>query len=109
MNDRWKLVNGGESGRCSHKSESMEPHRPFCSLRQNYCTYLNCPSVGGHIKQDVVKADVDINKLVPEEENIKKVIIAARTIQEFLWSDMHDQIGLEEFKRMYRKRLVKID
>jgi hypothetical protein len=44
-----------------------------------------------------------------EDRNIKKVIVAARLIQEFLWSDMNDEIGLEEFKRMFRKRIFKID
>ena len=44
-----------------------------------------------------------------EEQNITEVIRAARTIQEFLWHGMNSDIGLEEFKRMFRKRVVKID
>lgn len=44
-----------------------------------------------------------------EEKNIAEVIKAARTIQEFLWSDMNQASGLEEFKRMFRKRVAKLD
>lgn len=44
-----------------------------------------------------------------EEKNIIEVIKAARTIQEFLWGDMNSECGLEEFKRMFRKRVIKID
>ena len=44
-----------------------------------------------------------------EEQSIAEVIRSARTIQEFLWGDMNSDIGLEEFKRMFRKRVAKID
>ncbi len=44
-----------------------------------------------------------------EDQSIIEVIKSARSIQEFLWSDMNEDIGLEEFKRMFRKRLAKID
>lgn len=44
-----------------------------------------------------------------EEQNMIEVIKAARTIQEFLWSEMNKSCGLEEFKRMLRKRLSKIE
>ena len=44
-----------------------------------------------------------------EEKAIIQVIRAARTIQEFLWSDMNEESGLEEFRRMFRKRVAKIE
>ena len=44
-----------------------------------------------------------------EEETILEVIKAARTIQDFLWSDMNVRAGLEEFKRILGKRVIKID
>ena len=44
-----------------------------------------------------------------EDKQIAEVIRAARTVQEFLWNDMKVGAGFEEFKRMYRKRVVKID
>ena len=44
-----------------------------------------------------------------EYQTISEVLRAARLIQEFLWADMNEDCGLEEFKRMFRKRLVKID
>ncbi len=47
--------------------------------------------------------------LKEEEEIIKDVIISARKIQEFLWGDMNDGAGFEEYKRMLRKRLSKIE
>ena len=37
------------------------------------------------------------------------MVKSARTIQEFLWSGMNQEAGLEEFKRMFRKRLSKIE
>jgi hypothetical protein len=50
-----------------------------------------------------------MNNLTKEEQNIVDVIKAARLIQEFLWGEMNDKAGLEEFKRMFRKRVAKID
>lgn len=47
--------------------------------------------------------------MLGEEKNIAAVIKAARQIQEFLWADMNNGAGLEEFKRMFRKRLSKIE
>jgi hypothetical protein len=44
-----------------------------------------------------------------EHETIAEVIEASRTIQEFLWGDMNEGAGLEEFKRMMRKRVAKVD
>jgi hypothetical protein len=44
-----------------------------------------------------------------EEKYIIDVIKAARTVQEFLWVDMNNECGLEEFRRMFRKRVAKID
>ena len=44
-----------------------------------------------------------------EEQTIVEVLKAARLIQEFLWADMNNDCGLEEFKRMFRKRVAKID
>jgi len=44
-----------------------------------------------------------------EDQTMFEVIKAARLIQEFLWGDMNDDCGLEEFKRMFRKRVIKID
>lgn len=50
-----------------------------------------------------------MNDLTKEEENMLEVIKAARLIQEFLWGEMNNSAGLEEFKRMFRKRVAKID
>ena len=47
--------------------------------------------------------------LTIEEHYIVDVIKAARRIQEFLWADMNDESGLEEFRRMFRKRVAKIE
>lgn len=47
--------------------------------------------------------------LQDEEQYIFDVIKAARTIQEFLWADMNSESGLEEFRRMFRKRVAKIE
>jgi hypothetical protein len=42
-------------------------------------------------------------------EKIKQAISAARDVQEFLWSKMNKSAGFEEWKRMLRKRLIKIE
>lgn len=44
-----------------------------------------------------------------EDESIAEVIKAARTIQEFLWGDVNDIAGFEEYRRMFRKRVYKIE
>ena len=47
--------------------------------------------------------------LSKEEENIFRAIESAREIQDFLWGDQNNQWDLEEWKRMFRKRVAKID
>lgn len=47
--------------------------------------------------------------LKTEEQTMIETIKAARKIQEFLWKEMNDDCGLEEIKRMFRKRIAKID
>ena len=47
--------------------------------------------------------------LTKEETITKETIIAARQIQDFLWAGINDGAGFEEFRRMFRKRLVKLD
>mgnify|MGYP003586459217 CR=1 FL=1 len=42
------------------------------------------------------------------EEKIKDAILAAREIQEFLWEEMNQGSGLEEWKRILWKRMDKI-
>ena len=49
------------------------------------------------------------NDMKTEEQTIIETIRAARTIQEFLWGGMNAEIGLEEFKRMFRKRIAKLE
>ncbi len=50
-----------------------------------------------------------MNELTGEEKYIFDTIVSARKIQEFLWSDMNQDIGLEEWRRIFRKRIHKID
>lgn len=44
-----------------------------------------------------------------EEKIILEAIQSAREIQTFLWGDPNGEWGLEEWKRMLRKRIEKID
>ena len=48
-------------------------------------------------------------KLTDEEEQIKEVIISARKLEEFLWGEYNGQWNIEEWRRMFRKRIQKID
>ncbi len=47
--------------------------------------------------------------LTIEEQYLFDSIIAARKVQEFLWGFVNSEWGLEEWRRMFRKRLQKID
>ncbi len=48
--------------------------------------------------------------LPPEEElALSDVIRAARTVQTFLWGEANGSWGIEEWRRMFRKRLVKLE
>lgn len=47
--------------------------------------------------------------LKDEEIIMIDIMISARKVQDFLWSDVNINAGLEEFRRMLRKRLAKIE
>lgn len=47
--------------------------------------------------------------LTNEEEQIKEVIMAARITEEYLWGEYNGQWNIEEWRRMFRKRIKKID
>ena len=44
-----------------------------------------------------------------EEEQIKEAIIASRKLEEYLWREYNNQWNIEEWRRMFRKRIQKID
>lgn len=44
-----------------------------------------------------------------EEKQLMEVIAAARTVQEYLWGEHNGEWNLEEWRRMFRKRIQKID
>ena len=48
-------------------------------------------------------------RLLTEENAIANIIRSARTIQEYLWGDVNRQFGFEEWRRMFRKRVAKLD
>ncbi len=43
------------------------------------------------------------------ETKIAEAIKSAREIQEFLWGEQNNEWGIEEWLRMFRKRIVKIE
>lgn len=47
--------------------------------------------------------------LTDEEKQIMEVIIAARRLEEYLWGEYNGQWNIEEWRRMFRKRIQKID
>ena len=47
--------------------------------------------------------------LTPEEKYLFDAVLSARKVQEFLWGFVNSDWGLEEWRRMFRKRLKKID
>ena len=57
----------------------------------------------------LVKRGEKMVKLTDEEEQIKEVIIAARTLEEYLWGEYNGEWNIEEWRRMFRKRIQKID
>lgn len=44
-----------------------------------------------------------------EEKYIYEAIMSARKIEEFLWGEFNPQWNLDEWKRMFKKRIEKID
>ena len=50
-----------------------------------------------------------MEKFTVEEEQIKEVIISARILEEYLWGDYNGEWNIEEWRRMFRKRIQKID
>ena len=59
------------------------------------------------VNQKILKL---VNRMLTnEEKQIKEVIIAARTTEEYLWGEYNDKWNIEEWKRMFRKRIQKID
>lgn len=44
-----------------------------------------------------------------EGQKLEEAILAARKIQVFLWGKANEGFGLEEWRRMFRKRVAKID
>lgn len=47
--------------------------------------------------------------LTDEEEQIREVIIASRKLEEYLWGEYNGKWNIEEWRRMFRKRIQKID
>ena len=44
-----------------------------------------------------------------EEKQIYEVIVASRKLEEYLWGEYNGQWNIEEWRRMFRKRIQKID
>ena len=44
-----------------------------------------------------------------QETKLRNIIRAAREVQEFLWGEQNTKFGFEEWRRMFRKRVVKLD
>lgn len=47
--------------------------------------------------------------LTKEEKQIRETIIAARTIEDYLWGEYNGKWNIEEWRRMFKKRIQKID
>ncbi len=47
--------------------------------------------------------------LSDEEKYLYEAIMSARKVQEFLWGEYNKEWGIEEWRRMFKKRIVKID
>ena len=44
-----------------------------------------------------------------EEKQIREVIIASRKLEEYLWGEYNGKWNIEEWRRMFKKRIQKID
>lgn len=44
-----------------------------------------------------------------EEKQIKECIIASRRLEEYLWGEYNGKWNIEEWRRMFKKRIQKID
>lgn len=52
---------------------------------------------------------INFSDLKEEEKYLFEAIISARRVQEFLWGENNKKWGIEEWRRMFKKRIVKID
>ena len=43
-----------------------------------------------------------------EEKQIYEVIVASRKLEEYLWGEYNGQWNIEEWRRMFRKRVQKL-
>jgi hypothetical protein len=50
-----------------------------------------------------------MDSLSNEEKIFIDVLLSARKLEQFLWGEYNDQWNLEEWKRMFKKRVIKID
>lgn len=63
----------------------------------------------GHEWEEPFHVAEVISALTPEYHKIYEAVVASRRIQEFLWGEHNKNWGLEEWRRMFRKRIAKID
>ena len=69
--------------------------------------YVNVRTLHG--SYSISKKKPDETQFEEEEMIIADIIKSARKIQDFIWGDMNKEAGLEEYKRIFRKRLVKME
>jgi hypothetical protein len=50
-----------------------------------------------------------MDDLTEEEQIIYETIKSARDLEEYLWGEYNNQWNIEEWRRMFRKRIQKID
>lgn len=76
------------------------------SFSEAFVSYV----INRYIKTDDAWREIHGCSISTEEEwAIAEVIKSARTIQEFLWGEKNAVWNLEEWRRMFRKRVVKIE
>ena len=84
-----------------------------CKKHDEY-TCLDCVDamlneLGKEARHHREKFEYLLSPAHPEEAAIAETIVAARVVQDFLWKEINVGQGAEEFRRMFRKRLSKLD
>ncbi len=69
-------------------------------------------NLAGHLERaprPIVPFTEIVEALTPEEAVMLRTLKAAREVQTYLWGEADGSFGLEEWRRVFRKRVAKID
>ena len=101
--------------KCRECGEELTEYADQGSTRWYFCKDHGCQAWQERNEHGVLEGPLHFDDykteppLSEEEKALVEVILAARKIQTFLWGKANGEYGFEEWKRMFRKRVAKLD